>query len=370
MIRRIMTGLFVLSAVAAVFLTDPSSIAIARTNDIGARLELEQSSFAVKAWRHDSSHLAAVKGRLTLGDRPVAGALLQTDSNGRSIQTGEDGTFELLVDRSLIAMKHLRVISLEGASIDSKPIGNEETASIRSISSSISIFHPIEVSKVVPSAEDASKVMVHARITSNSGDIISYFQADKYRIAGQLRDADGNPVKDAIVWIDRDQGEGFAKSTPTDKEGRYEMMYWPEAEDTNLTVIVGTRRYTLPEGKVFSLPRNTSVDIEIQLPREGLVIDDKPPYLVGTTTKGATYSGLLAGLDVPLGTSYSVTIPDELGRFVLTVHKEVWDKHPLFIEMKLKKFIEQANILKAGDELPGEYLQPKSTDPKVEYSAS
>ncbi|MDF2713395.1 MAG: carboxypeptidase regulatory-like protein [Paenibacillus sp.] len=370
MIRKIKPALFVLLMVITAFWTDSRSGANAQTNDPQARIELEQTTFVVKTWRSDGSHLTAVKGRLTFGERPVANAQLQADANGRNIQTGEDGSFELLVDRSLITQKLVRVSSLSGAQVDGKPIGKEEVNPILAASSAISVYHPIEVTRVEASDSEANMVRVHARFKSEAGDKISFFQAHKYRISGQVRDADGNPVENAIVWIDRDQGEGFAKSTPTDKQGRYEMYYWPEDEDTNLTVIVGERRYTLPEGKVLLLPRNTSVDIGIQLPKEGLVIADKSPALECTTTKGATYSGLLAGLDVPPGTSYSITIPDQYGRFVVKLPKEAWDKHPLFFETQLTKFIGQEKILKAGDELPYDFVQPQHTDPRVDAAAS
>src|SRR5690606_36991233 len=116
-------------------------------------------------------------------------------------------------------------------------------------------------------------------------------------------------------------------------------------------------------------PRNTSVDIRIRLPKEGSVIDDKPPTLVCTTTKGATYTGLLAGLDVPPGTAYSLTIPDRHGRFVLMVPKDVWDNQPLFFETLLTKFVAQDKVLKAGDELPVGFVQPGNRDPRLAASA-
>lgn len=366
MIRTTKAGVYILLLFVTALWTDSRWIAHAQKEASQARIELEQTTFVVKTWRGDGSHLAANWGRLTYGGRPVANALLQVDLKGRSIRTGADGTFEFNVDRSLIAFKPVRVSSVKEATMDGKPIGKAEAAAILSAASSISVFHPIEVTKVQPSDKDKGKVKVHARIRSEAGDVVSFFQVDKYRISGQVGDADGKPIKDAIVWIDRDRGESFAKSTPTDKDGRYEMFYWPEDEDTNLTVIVGTRRYALPKGKVLNLPRNTSVDIRIRLPREGTVIDDKPPMLVCSTAKGATYTGLLAGLDVPPGTPYSLTIPDQQGRFVLTVPKEAWDKHPLFYETRLTTFVGQDTILKAGDEIPSDYLHPGDRDPRVD----
>lgn len=337
----------------------------ARSEVAQARIELEESTFTVKLWRSDGSQLEHLKGRLTYGDQAVANAVIQVDKTGRFIQTQEDGSFEFIVDRSLIAKKPVRVISVENALIAGKPIEQEAANAVLSASAEISIYHPIEVMKVEPSDTDQSQVKVHARFKIGAEDKIAFFRVDKYRISGLVEDADGKPMKNALVWIDRDSGEGFAKSTPTDQAGRYEMYFWPEEEDTNLTVIVGKQRYTLPEGKVFKLPERTSVEIRIRLPREGTVIDDKPPNLVGMTTKGATYTGLLAGLDVPPGTPYSVTIPESDGHFVVTVPKEIWQRGPLFFETVMKKFIGQDPFLKAGDELPVGFVEPDERSPRL-----
>lgn len=357
--------LFAFTAAAIACFTVYRSDVNAQSDSGRGRIELEQTSFTAKSWQSDGSHLTSVTGKLTFGERPVANALLQAGAQGRSVLTQEDGSFELLVDRSLIVHKPVRAVSVQDATIAGKPIRKEEADSILSASSAVRVYHPIEVTRVAPSDADAGLVKVHARFKIEAGDKMSFFRVDKYRISGQVVDADDRPVKGAIVWIDRDGGESFAKSTPTDRNGRYEMYYWPEEEETNLTVIAGTRRYELPEGKVLVPPRDTSVEIRIRLPREGSVIDDNPSELVCKTSKGATYTGLLAGLDVPPGTPYTVTIPDRDGRFVLTVPKDAWEKRPMFFETVLTKFVEQAKILKAGDELPVGFAEPGLQDPRL-----
>ncbi|WP_164779395.1 carboxypeptidase-like regulatory domain-containing protein [Paenibacillus kobensis] len=365
MIRTTKARLFVFFAAAMVLWIAPHTKSNAQAEDPQGSIELDQTSFAATAWRSDGTHITAIKGKLTFGDQPVANALLQVKPQGRNIVTQEDGSFELLVDRSLIAYKPVLVVSVQNAKIAGKPIENKAADSILAASAKITVYHPIEVTKVAASETDASRVKVHARFIIGKDDKISFFQVYKYRISGTVEDADGRPVKDAIVWIDRDSGEGFAKSTKADRNGRYEMYYWPEEDETNLTVIVGKHRYTLPGGKVFHFPRDTSVDIQIRLPREGFVIDDEPSNLVCTTAPGAKYSGLLAGLDVPPGTPYTVTIPDRQGRFVLTVPKDVWEKRPLFFETMSTKFVAQDKILKAGDELPDGFVQPGNQDPTL-----
>ncbi len=364
--KKSVAGRFFFTAAALALLwTGYCDEAKAQAKSPESQLSLEETVFAVKTWQTNGSHLTAVKGRLTYEGQPVANAIVQAALNGRQIRTAEDGSFKLLVDRSLLTRTAVRVVSVQQASISGQEIGEIETARLLSASVAISVYHPIQILRTEISDTDSGMIKVHARIGSKDGDAISFFQIDKYRIAGRVEDADGNPVKNAIVWIDRDRGEGFAKSTPTDRDGRYEMFYWPEEEDTNLTVIVGSRRYALPDGKVFILPRNTSVDIRVRLPREGTTIDDRSPNLVCTTSKGAKYTGLLAGLDVPPEVPYSVTVPDRSGQFVLTVPREVWKRRPVFFETRLTKFVEREKGLKAGDPLPVGFVLPSDQDPRV-----
>jgi len=329
------------------------------------RIELEKTAYTVKTWRIDGSHLVSARGKLVYRGRPVGNAVLRSDAGGRLIRTESDGSFGMLVDLSLPVHARLRVVSAEEASVAGRPVGKKEAEALLAASSAFQVFHPIEVAGTEPSKTEPGKVNVHARIAKGEGNAVSFFHIDKFRIAGRVADADGKPVQGAIVWIDRDKGEGFAKSTPTDRDGNYEMFYFPEEEDTNLTVIVGTRRYSLPEGKVFDLPRRTSVDIRIRLPREGTTIEDKPPMLVCETSKGATYAGLLAGLDVPPDVEYTVTVPDEEGRFELTVPADAWAKRPPFFETRLTKFVGREKVLKGGDALPAGFVQPRERDPRV-----
>lgn len=335
-----------------------------RAEDI--HLDIDRTSYTLKQWKMDGSHTTSSTGKLLIGDKPVAHAVIHVGDSKRDIVTGEDGSFDMLVDQSLLAEIPVRVVSLDQATVGGQPIGKDAADQLLSVSTYISVYYPIETTKVVPSAKDPNQVEVHARVVSNDGDVVSFFQIDKYRIGGIVKDADGHPLKDAIVWIDRDEGEGFAKSTPTDENGRYYMYYLPEDDEgTNLTVTTdnGKKRYTLPKGKVFYIPDETSVDINITLPKEGTEIVDKPPTLVSVTSPGAMYTGILVGLNVPQGLDYTVTIPDKEGNFVLTVPKEAWEKRPTFFETKMTKFVEDRE-LSWGDTLPSSFLEPGANDPK------
>lgn len=334
--------------------------------DSVAAIALDRNSFTLRQWKEDGSHMTATNGMLKLGDLPVAGAVIHAGASKRDIVTKEDGSFELSVDRSLLSETPVKVISVDQARAGGKPLDDRAAGSLLKAEASYSVYYPIEITRTAAAPGKDGEVEVHARIVSDPGDVVTFFQVDKYRIGGKVTSADGAPVKDAVVWIDRDEGEGFGKSTPTDEEGRYELFYLPEQDEgTNLSVTIGTTRYTLPDNRVFHIPEETSVQINITLPAEGTVIEDKPPSLVSVTSPGAMYMGVLAGLRVPEGTAYTVTIPDKEGRFVLTVPKKVWETQPPFFETKMSKFVEDRE-LSWGDALPSGFLQAKSGDPTVE----
>jgi hypothetical protein len=338
----------------------PASSSEAQKHSV--RLELDQQSFSLKQWKMDGSHMTSVKGKLLLDNQPVANSVLHASNIKKDILTNGDGSFELTVDQSLLSNTKVNVKSLEKATVSGKSLAADMSKDLLSAGAMVEVYYPIRVSKVEDSPHDASKVQVHGQIVANKGDVVSFFQVDKYRIGGVVKDADSKPVRNAVVWFDREMGEGFGKSTPTDENGQYSIYYMPENEATNLTVTLGATKYTLPQGKVFIMPEHTSVEIKIVLPKEGLIIEDKPPTLVSQTSPGAMYTGILVGLDVPGDTPYTVTIPDKAGNFVVTVPKQVWEQKPAFFETKQAKFVEGSFTW--GDTLPPNFVKPSVNDPK------
>lgn len=326
------------------------------------QLEIEKPVFSLSPWKSDGSHMTSVKGRLLIDDLPVANGVLHPSNHTNPIITGKDGSFRLTVDQSLLSDIKLKVASLKQATVSGKSLSGEMEQELQAASATVSVYYPIRIKKVEPSRQDPSQVQVSGQIIPGKGNVVSYFQVDKYRLGGVVKDADGHPVKDAVVWFDRDDGEGFGKSTPTDEEGNYSIYYWPEDEDTHLSVTKGAKRYTLPEGKVFKMPENTSVEIDITLPRKGTVIEDKPPTLVSVTSAGAMYTGVLVGLNLPEDIPYTATIPDKHGDFTLTVSKKAWEQKPAFFETTASKFVKES--LSWGDTLPANYIHPDEEDPK------
>jgi hypothetical protein len=321
------------------------------------KLTVEQTSFSLKQWKSDGSHRSSIGGTFMQGNQPVANAVLHAGNSKRNIETGDDGSFQILLDQSLLGETNVQVISLDHATINGKPIPQDQADKGIALSSALNVYYPIKIISTTVSAQDPDKTEIKGRLIADKTASVAFFQEDKFKIAGHVKAMDGKPVQGAIVWIDRDRGEGFAKSTPTEDNGYFSMYYLPEQdEDTNLTVDYKSVKYTLPANKVFHFPENTSLNIDITLPREGTVIEDKPPTLVNHTAPGALYVGMMVGLDVENDVSYKVTIPDAEGNFTMTVPTKVWEGNPTFFETNMSKFIEK-DKLKPGDSVPSSFIE-------------
>ncbi|WP_169306638.1 carboxypeptidase-like regulatory domain-containing protein [Cohnella pontilimi] len=361
---RFMTKAFVLLLLAAVAAGCTGNQTSGGKQEQAFEIRLDQTAFSLKQWKMDGSHRSSVGGTLLLGSKPVAGALLRAGDNKRDIETDASGKFEILLDQSLLGTTAVKVISLDTAKLDGASLSHDEQNKGLSISAAMRVYYPIVIESAAKSAQDPEKTVVKGRLLADKTASVAYFQQDKYRISGTVKDADGKPVQGATVWIDRDGGEGFAKSVATDKDGRYEMFYLPEEdEETNLSVRYNSVKYTLPEGKIYRLPEDTSLNIDITLPREGTVIADKPPTLVSHTAPGALYTGVVVGLDIPQGTDYTVTIPDAEGHFGLTVPSRVWETKPSFFETNMTKFIAEGEM-KAGDAIPASFIEAAPNAPR------
>ncbi|MFD2332614.1 carboxypeptidase-like regulatory domain-containing protein [Cohnella sp. GCM10020058] len=351
--------LFLLAAVAA-GCTENSK----EKEQAALQIRLDETAFTLKQWKMDGTHRSSVNGTLLLGEQPVQGAILRTGESKRNIETDASGKFEILLDQSLLGTTDVNVVNLDQATVDGKPMDREAIEKGTEATASLRVFHPVTVESAAPSEQDPDQTVVKGRLLADNTASVAYFQEDKYRIGGTVKDADGHPVQGATVWIVRDEGEGFAKSVETDAAGRYEMYYLPEEdEETDLNVRYNSMVYTLPKGKVYHIPEDTSVNIDITLPKEGTVIVDKPPTLVSHTAPGALYTGMLVGLNVPEGTDYTVTIPDAEGHFTLTVPSKVWEQKPTFFETNMTAFIEQGKK-KAGDPIPGSFIKAEPNAPR------
>ena len=243
-------------------------------------LKLDQTALEIKAWNIDNSHMTPIQGKLLVNGEPVVHATIQ--SNQRTIETDDIGTFNLLLDQSVISKTSISVKSLDQATMAGKPIADDVKAKLMSQKAEIQVYYPIKITKVEPATNNPEHVSVHAQavVPASKDSSFPAIEVDKYAIYGLVKDHAGNPVENAIVNIRRDGVEGFAKSDSSNKNGEYILYYLPEEDEIYLNVHVGDKTYTFPQDKVIFFPEETSIKMDITLPKEGNVLQDYPPYLV------------------------------------------------------------------------------------------
>ncbi len=168
------------------------------------QIRMDQTSFILKKWNTDGSHRSGATGQLVMGDKPVANAVLHVGESKRNITTKEDGSFEILLDQSLLGQTRVEVASLEGATVEGKPIP-QDRAKDRDVSTALQVQYPIVIESEQVSPEDPEKMIVQGRIIADKDVSAAYFKLNKFQISGILKDADGKPVQGAAVWFDRDE---------------------------------------------------------------------------------------------------------------------------------------------------------------------
>lgn len=325
-------------------------------------IELDQTTLSVVSWKMDMSHLATVKGKVLSDGKPVVGVEVGVPGK-RSMTTDENGTFEMLVDRSIPQSMPLQILNADQATVEGNALGSPIKEALKSSVNHIDIYYPIQVTEVKTDPANPDQVEVHANAVVAEGQTFPRTTLDKYAIQGVVKDAKGNPVEGAMVSFIRDKGEGWSRSEPANDKGEYRLYYFPEDdEDLYLSVHVGDVQYTLPEGRVYRFPEETSVNTDITLPETGTTIIDQPPTLVSKPLKGALYWAQAIGLSVDASVSYTISLPQADGSFVLKISKVEWDKSPSFYQTAMRHFADTA--IKAGDFIPSSWIStPNKGDP-------
>ncbi len=332
------------------------------TESTDVSMTIEQNQLTVQSWKMDISHVASLTGKVLLGGQPVSGVEVNFGGK-RNVKTSEDGSFEFTVDRSIPQTLPVSVVSADEAALAGKPVGLASKDALLATKSSVEVYYPIQVTEVKSASSLPDWVEVHARAVMDQGESFPTTKLTQYAIMGTVKDADGAPVKDAVVSFVRDRGEGWSKSKPSDADGSYILYYSPEEdEDLFYNVYVGDTKYSLPENRVYHFPEETSVRTDVTLPAEGNIIIDKPPTLVSQPAEGAVFWSLIVGLDLGKDVPYTITLLEEDGSFVVTLPKEAWDKSPTFFETRASRFL--LDPISAGDTIESsEIPSPQPGDP-------
>lgn len=308
-------------------------------------LTVTPTQFAIVSWSATGDQQSTATGTLTAGGHPLSGQTVLAQ-NGQHFKTDKDGHFTFQVDRSKLA--HLTFMTLTDK--------GQARAHAK-----VNVAYPVVIEQVV---QNANQVKVQGRLVDANGNPPPVFRIANYRVSGTVHDASGKPVKGAIVSLVADGGEQWSKSQPTDENGAYTLFFTPD-EETLYRVTVGKTQYTLPPGRVFQFPQQSSLSVDVKLPATGTYIHDQSGDLRGHTTPGAVYTGIAVGVVDHQGNPYYATAPTTDGRFTLTLPSDLWQSGKLaWFEREINAFTPEQ--VRPGSSLPAAWTQqkPSSSDPQ------
>jgi PQQ-dependent dehydrogenase (methanol/ethanol family) len=280
------------------------------------------SAQSVRGWTANSSNTRFVTGRVLVRGRPADGVRVRVGPYVLSRLTDGAGRFQYPVDVTLARRSEVRVVS---------------PRSLRGARGAIDVA--FRMTGLRARVQRNGTVAVTGRLTFANGrtsapPVVLF----TYQLRGRIVNADGEPVRGAVVvtrTLDRDF---WTFSSPTDANGRYSSLFVASDRSgvnpvpMSVQVAVGTTSYATPFGRNPTFARLRNAVMDIRLPRSGttLSVPETSSYA------GAVYEGILVGVTSrgrvvrPLAARW----PDRSGRFVLVLPRSVrgstirfWQSH-------------------------------------------
>jgi alcohol dehydrogenase (cytochrome c) len=283
-----------------------------------ARIAVQGGAVPLALWKAASSNEAAVRGRITLGGRPVQGARVALDRFTILQPTDASGRFNARVDSTLARRHPLRVVDASKATVGGKQLTSTQQAELRKASGGISVGY--RVVGVTAKRQSNGNVLLTGRVVRSDGAAAPGVVLLSYRMQGTITDASGRPVQGATVVTRTTDRDFWTFSLPSNANGRYVSFFSASDEQgsdpvpLNVQVAVGQRSYS-PGLANVNFKRLSSATMDVKLPASGLGL----PLPKSSPDPGAFYRGLLVGVLGPKGVIKPVSArwPDRRGRFSL-----------------------------------------------------
>jgi hypothetical protein len=238
------------------------------------------------------------QGRVTLAGKPVSGVAVRVDGWVAPV-TDRDGLFTYPADNTMPARHVVSVASVTGASVDGRKLTQGEQNELLAAKGGVSVGYSI--SHISTRSGPEGTVILSGQIGYGKGLAPHPVQLYSYELTGTVTDANGTPVKGAIVTTRTGDHKFWTFSAPTGANGRYtSFLVAADQEGDNpvpmaVAVSVGANAYTEPVTDTVNFPALQSSRLDIQLPTSPgatLVKSSLNPQAI----PGATYRGLLVGV--------------------------------------------------------------------------
>lgn len=307
---------------------------------------LEQSLIPIDAWDQGGANQFRVNGRLTLGGQPVAGARMALDAYVSPAVTGDDGTFNLSGDKTVLSRLRVHVGDASGVTIGGGAASSSDQQTLMAAETVIETAFPIALDQ---GATASSGGIINGRITfSDMSSPAPKVALWGYELRGTIFDESGKPLPNAYASVSDDEGETWAVSPPTVADGNYRLRFFPTA-NTDFYVRVTFGPTFLESAKALSFQTNTSAHLDLVAAASRGTVNGtgEGGAFDITQVPGAEYIGQIVGLavdDQPLDAG--TTWPDENGAFTISLPDPLPQGKLGFFEIRLRFFT--AETVKPG----------------------
>ena len=270
-----------------------SAVRAAPASRSGAARIVTPGGLTVQPWDPDTSNTTDVQGHLLLAGQPVAGARVSVDG-WVAPPTDKSGVFVYPADITVPARHVVSVADADHAKIGGKPLTDAQHAAVLKARGGISVGYAISNLSSRPGAEGT--VVVTGRLGNGKGLAPPPVGLYSYQLTGRITDANGAPVKGAVVTTRTNDHKFWTVSEPTGPTGVYTsfLVAADQAGDDpvpmTVGVAVGSDSYAEPLNDFVDFPKLKSATLNIQLPAQvgGALVKSS---LNPTAMPGAIYRG-------------------------------------------------------------------------------
>jgi len=250
-------------------------------------------------WDPNSSNTASVQGRVVLDGQPVAGALVRVGGWTDPTPTDSSGAFTYPADDTMPLRHVVTVADTSKATIGGRPLSAAQRSELAGASTGISVGYQVgDVSSHIDSSGD---VVVSGQLSYGKQLAPPPVLLYSYELKGVVTDANGNPVKGAIVTTRTNDRQYWTFSRPSGANGSYaSFLVAADEEGDNpvpmeVGVAIGNTSYAEPATDQINFAELSSSTLNIQLPATpgGALLKST---LSPQAFPGAIYQGLLVGV--------------------------------------------------------------------------
>jgi len=276
----------------------------------------------VRPWDANSSNTENVRGHVSIAGRPVAGAVVKIDGWTAPRPTDKTGAFTYPVDITTARGHVATVTGVNHATIAGRLLSVAQRNAALGRSGQIGVGYRVSG---VSARLATGKIVVTGRLSDTSGNAAPPVLLYSYELKGTITDANGNPVKGAVVTTRTNDRQYWTQSRPSSANGSYaSFLVAADQEGSNpvpmtVGVAVGQMSYAEPFTDSIDFAHLRSAILNIRLPAGPTL---PKSALSPTVLAGAIYQGLLVGVVGGKGgviKPVSASWPDRNGRFRLVL---------------------------------------------------